>query len=167
MITVLQSGGRFQVTCSSPFAAVRNSAGVITGDSGCDYNADGANNDRPNAPAFTTGSLNYSLNSLVSTGIWTASQFPAPCLGCIGNLGRNTFINPGYANVDLSMQKIFTLPWFMGDKKSSLLFRVDAFNSLNRVDLGGITADMANVNFGKVTSTGPARTFQVGAKFRF
>jgi hypothetical protein len=167
MITVLQTGGRFQVTCSSPFAAVRNSAGVITGDSGCDYNADGTNNDRPMAPTFTPGSLNYSLNSLVSTGIWTASQFPAPCLGCNGNLGRNTFTNPGYANVDLSMQKIFALPWFLGDKKSSLLFRVDAFNSLNRVDLGGITADMANVNFGKVTSVGPARTFQVGAKFRF
>jgi hypothetical protein len=88
-------------------------------------------------------------------------------LGCIGNLGRNTYTNPGYANVDLSMQKIFTLPWFLGDKKSSLLFRVDAFNALNRVDLGGITADMANVNFGKVTGVGSARTFQVGAKFRF
>jgi hypothetical protein len=166
-ITILQTGTRFQVTCSTPFSAVRNSAGTIVGDSGCDWNADGTNNDRPNAPLFTPGSLNYSLNSLVNTGIWTASQFPTPCLGCIGNLGRDTYSNPGYADSDLSMQKTWTMPWFTGDRKSTLLFRVDAFNAFNRVNLSGITADMANVNFGKVTSTGPARTFQLGAKFRF
>jgi hypothetical protein len=65
------------------------------------------------------------------------------------------------------MQKIFSTPWFTGDKKASLLFRVDAFNALNRVNLGGISAGMSATNFGKVTSSGPARTFQVGAKFRF
>lgn len=166
-ITVLQTGGRFQVTCSSPFAAIRNSAGQIVGDSGCDWNADGTNNDRPNAPSFSAGSLNYSLNSLVNTGVFTASQFPAACVGCDGNLGRNTFINPGYANTDMSMLKVFNLPWITGDKKSTLLLRVDAFNAFNRVNLGGITSDMANVNFGKVTSTGSARAFQIGAKFRF
>ena len=167
LITVLQTGTRFQVTCSTPFGAVRNSSGQIVGNSGCDYNADGTNNDRPNAPAFAAGSLNYSLNSLVGTGIWSASQFPAPCLGCSGNLGRNTYSNPGYANNDISIQKIFPVAWFMGDKKADFLVRVDAFNAFNRVNLGGITGDLANVNFGKVTSTGPARTFQLGAKFRF
>jgi hypothetical protein len=137
------------------------------GDSGCDWNADGTSNDRPNAPSFSVSSLNYSLNSLVNAGIFTASQFPAPCLGCNGNLARDTYINPGYANTDMSMLKVFNLPWFTGDKKSTLLLRVDAFNAFNRVNLGGITSDMANVNFGKVTSTGPARAFQLGAKFRF
>jgi hypothetical protein len=169
-ITVLQTGPRFQVTCSSPFAAIRNSAGAIIGDSGCDYNADGTNNDRPNAPSFAASSLNMSLNTLATpgvTGVFTASQFPAPCLGCVGNLGRNTYTNPGYANTDMSMQKIFTTPWFTGDHRASLLVRVDAFNAFNRVNLNGIVSDMANVNFGKVTGTGPARTFQVGAKFRF
>lgn len=65
------------------------------------------------------------------------------------------------------MQKIFNTPWLVGDKKATLLIRVDAFNAFNRVNLGGITADMANANFGRVTSTGPARTFQLGATFRF
>jgi Carboxypeptidase regulatory-like domain len=166
-ITILQTGARFSVTCSLPFAAVRNSAGAIVGDSGCDYNADGTNNDRPNAPSFAAGSLNYSKQSLISTGVFTASQFPAPCLGCVGNLGRNTYSNPGYADTDLSMQKIFTTPWFTGDKTAHLQVRVDAFNAFNRVNLGGITGDLSNVNFGKVTGASPARTFQLGAKFRF
>jgi hypothetical protein len=166
-ITVLQTGTRFSVTCSNPFTAVRNSAGTIVGNSGCDYNADGNTSDRPNAPAFAASQIDMSLNNLINVGAFTASQFPAPCLGCVGNLGRDTYTNPGYADVDLSMQKIFSTPWFTGDKKASLLFRVDAFNALNRVNLGGISAGMSATNFGKVTSSGPARTFQVGAKFRF
>jgi hypothetical protein len=36
------------------------------------------------------------------------------------------------------------------------------------VNLGGIGANLGTTpTFGKVTATGPARTFQVGAKFRF
>ena len=166
-ITVLQTGSRFSVTCSLPFAAVRNSAGAIVGNSGCDYNADGTNNDRPNAPSFAASSLTYSQQSLITTGVFQGSAFGAPCLGCTGNLGRNTYSNPGYANTDLSMQKIFTTPWFTGDKTSHLQIRVDAFNSFNRVNLGGIQGDISNANFGKVTTAGAARTFQVGAKLRF
>jgi hypothetical protein len=111
--------------------------------------------------------LNYSKQSLISTGVFTASQFPAPCLGCVGNLGRNTYSYPGYADTDLSMQKIFTTPWFAGDKTAHLQVRVDAFNAFNRVNLGGITGDLSKVNFGKVTGASPARTFQLGARFRF
>ena len=64
------------------------------------------------------------------------------------------------------MQKIFWLPWFNGDKKSSLAIRVDAFNAFNELNLGVITADKVEVNFGKVTTPGLARAFQPGA-FRF
>jgi hypothetical protein len=167
-ITVLQTGAPYTVTCSNPFAPVKNSAGAIVGNTGCNYNADGDTYARPNAPSFVPSQINMSLNNLVSgPGAFTTSQFPAPCLGCDGNLSRNTYINPGYANTDMSLQRVFNLPWFTGEKKSTLLFRVDAFNSFNRVDLGGISANIASTTFGKVTSTGPARTFQVGAKFRF
>ncbi len=165
-VTIFQTGTRFSVTCSLPFAAIRNSAGAIVGNSGCDYNADGTNNDRPSAPAFAAGSLDYTQQNLIN-GIFTASQFPAPCLGCTGSLGRNTYSNPGYGDSDLSMQRIFTTPWFTGDKTARLLFRVDAFNAFNRVNLGAITGDIASTSFGKVTGASPARTFQVGAKFRF
>lgn len=166
-VTVLQTGSRYSITCSTPFTAIRNSAGAIVGNSGCDYNADGNTSDRPNAPSFVPSQLNMSVNNLINVGAFTASQFPAPCLGCDGNLGRDTYTNPGYADVDLSMQKIFATPWITGDKKGSLLFRVDAFNALNRVNLSGINGGMSSVNFGKVTGSGPARTFQLGAKFRF
>src|SRR5439155_1002822 len=43
-VTILQSGRPFVVNCNTPFSAIRDSAGNITGNSGCDYNADGFNN---------------------------------------------------------------------------------------------------------------------------
>ena len=167
-VTVLQTGSRFSITCSTPFTAIKNASGTIIGNSGCDYNADGNTNDRPNAPAFAASSINMSLNNLVNgPGAFTAAQFPAPCLGCAGNLGRDTYANPGYADVDLSMQKLFHTPWFTGDKKSTLLFRADAFNAFNRVNLGGISGSLNGSSFGRVTNAGSARTFQLGAKLRF
>ena len=48
---MLQSGRPFTVFCGDPFAPVRNGQGVIVGNSGCDYNADGHNYDRPDIPA--------------------------------------------------------------------------------------------------------------------
>jgi hypothetical protein len=167
-ITVLQTGAPFTVTCSLPFTPVKNSAGAIIGNSGCNYNADGDNFARPNAPPVPL-QINYGLNNLVSgAGAFTTSEFPTPCFGCDGNLSRSTYLNPGYANTDMSLQKVWSLPWFTGDRKSSLLLRVDAFNAFNRVNLGGIGANLGSVpTFGKVTATGPARTFQLGAKFRF
>lgn len=60
------------------------------------------------------------------------------------------------------MQKIFWLPWFNGDKKSSLTIRVDAFNAFKELNLGVVTADTAKVNFGKVTTPGLAERFSLG-----
>src|SRR5439155_15794501 len=52
VVTILQAGRPFTVVCTQPFSVVRNAAGVLTANSGCDYNADGFNNDFPNAPSF-------------------------------------------------------------------------------------------------------------------
>src|SRR5437899_1968671 len=69
-----------------------------------DYNADGTNADRPDAPAASIARSGFSKQQFLS-GIFTAADFPKPVLGTDGTLGRNTFRGPGFARVDLSMEK--------------------------------------------------------------
>ena len=47
-VLLAQSGTPYSVFCTRGFVPVRNAAGAIVGNSGCDYNADGTNLDRPN-----------------------------------------------------------------------------------------------------------------------
>lgn len=55
--------------------------------------------------------------------------FSAPCLGCMGNLGRNTFVGPNYWNVDMSVSKTFALR-----ERLNLQFRAEAYNIFNRTN---------------------------------
>jgi hypothetical protein len=163
-VTILQTGNRFSVLCGTPFVAMRDSSGKIVGNSGCDYNADGSNFDRPNAPTFGS-TIDMSKNVLLA-GALKAADFPKPALGQVGNLGRNMYTNPGYANTDLSLMRNFKLPLF--EKGTILQFRAESFNAFNRVNLGGITGDISSVNFGKVTSiTGSPRRYQFGLRLSF
>ena len=157
----------FSVTCNNPFAAVRDSSGRVVGNSGCDYNADGSNFDRPNTPSFGNV-INMDRQTLL-TGVFKASDFPAPAFGLVGNLGRNMYTNPGLADTDLSIMRNFKLPWFKAEK-SDLQFRAETYNAFNRVNLGGISSNMASSTFGRVTSvngSAPPRRFQFGLRFSF
>jgi len=51
-VTILQSGPPFSVICTANFKPVLDGAGAVVGNTGCDYNADGTNYDRPNTPSF-------------------------------------------------------------------------------------------------------------------
>ncbi|HYP08710.1 MAG TPA: TonB-dependent receptor [Bryobacteraceae bacterium] len=160
-VTILQSGSPFTVTCNSAFRAVRDAAGALIGNSGCDYNADGTNFDVPNAPTF--GKLGDLERSDYITGIFQASDFPVPSLGQQGNLGRNTFFGPGYANTDLSLMKNFK-PW---GERFNAQFRAEAFNLFNRVNLLQPVSDLANASFGRSTGSRPGRNLQFGVRLSF
>ena len=162
-VTILQSGTPFTVYCSSPFNPVRNAAGQIVGNSGCDYNADGFDYDVPNAPAFAAQS--YSRQQWLN-GVFAASDFPTPALGQEGNLGRNTYTGPGFANSDVSLSRNFGMPWFAGER-SNLQFRAEIFNAFNRVNLTSVISDTSSVLFGKATATYGARDIQLGLRFSF
>ena len=89
------------------------------GNTGGDYNADGSNYDVPNVPAFGRHLSGRSKDDYLA-GIFgppstAAANFPGPELGVEGNLGRNTYDQPGYNNVDLNIAKSFALPWFFGE----------------------------------------------------
>lgn len=156
-LVILQSGAPFTVFCGSSF-------NFQTPSQGCDWNADGTTNDRPNAPAFGLR-INGPNNSKFIRGVFPASAFPAPALGADGNLGRNTYFGPGYASTDLSLRK--TLGVY--GERLKLQVRADAFNLFNRVNLTGVDGNLsdAGTTFGKSTSTFNSREMQFGLKLIF
>ena len=126
-----------------------------------DYNADGNGGDRPNAPASSVKTSGWSQEEYLA-GIFKASDFPAPPPGQNGNLVRNAYRGPGYADVSLSVSKKFQMT-----ARVTAEFRVDAFNAFNRVNLSDPVTDLSNSNFGKVTSQLNTRAIQLGARLRF
>ena len=164
-ITILQSGSPFRVICRLPFRAVRDANGMIVGNSGCDYNADGYNFDYPNTPSFGNALRGLSRSDYIR-GLFSASDFPAPALGMQGDLGRNTFVGPGYANTDFSFLKSFLIPWFVGDG-AQLQFRAEFFNTFNRVNLAAPVGELSSPLFGRSTSTFAPRNIQFALRLAF
>ena len=184
-IWMLQSGLPFTVYTSKAFEPVcdanpggncTDSTGawipgsVITANAGGDYNADGTNWDTPNVPSFgrhlSGKSKNDYLNGIFGPSATAAAQFPSPALGVEGNLGRNTYDQPGYDNVDLNLSKSFTTPWFFGERLK-LEARGEILNLFNRANLTFVSSDMTSGTFGQATNSLPARTitFHVRASF--
>jgi len=174
-VTILQSGPPFSVICTASFKPVFDTATPpnVIGNTGCDYNADGTNYDRPNTPSFGNTKTGLSRSDYLG-GIFgcggtalCGSIFPSPGLQ-EGNLGRNTFHGPGFANTDFSVIKNLKIPWFIGGEGANLQFRTEFFNVFNRVNLTQVNSDIANLsNFGKSTGTYPARDIQFALRIAF
>ena len=160
-ITILQTGTPFTVFCGASFPT-------------CDYNADGTTNDRPNvASGVPIGG--FSKNQFLNTGVFSCTPttpmcgnlFPAPALGQLGNVGRNTFDGPGYINTDFSATKRTHIPWIVGQEGAQLEFRAEFFNVFNRVNLTGVNNDIAGGGFGFANGAFPARDIQFGLRIEF
>ena len=59
------------------------------------------------------------------------SAFAVPAAGFFGNLGRGTVIDPGVATLDISIVKNTNV-----NERTSVQFRAEAFNALNRANFG-------------------------------
>jgi hypothetical protein len=145
---ILQSGTPLNVT---------NGAAFPRGD----YNADGNAGDRPNAPASSVKQSGWSTDEYLQ-GIFRVSDFPVPAAGQNGNLPRNAFRGPGFAELSLSLSKKFVVT-----TRTSAEFRLDAFNALNRVNLGDPIVDLSNNNFGRSTTQLAPRALQIGLRLRY
>ncbi|MGA2329146.1 MAG: carboxypeptidase regulatory-like domain-containing protein [Bryobacteraceae bacterium] len=145
---ILQKGMPFNIT---------NGASWPKGD----YNADNTTLDRPDAPAASVPRAGWSRSDYL-TGLFPASTFPAPVRGTNGNLGRNVFRGPGFAQTDLSLAKNFKIR-----EKLSSQFRFDAFNAFNRVNLNNPVSDLNNSNFGRSTGADTPRVFQARIRLEF
>ena len=155
--------------CTRGFVPVRNAAGAIVGNSGCDYNADGTNLDRPNAPVLRglAQRLQRRLHRPESSRPRTSR---CPGSGQPGTLGRNTFFGPRYFNVDLALVKGFKI------SRADLQLRVEAFNAFNTVNLYNPVNNLADPLFGSrrqprsgpdLPGLGPRRVLDALHRFRF
>jgi len=168
-----------------PVGTIVNSAGttctqadIDSGDcrnTGGDYNLDGVRNDRPNVAAnsFDPGHDGWANGwgpgyTFKGNGASANGFFSAPCLACIGNEGRNTFVGPSYVSWETSLFKNFKIT-----EKVNMQFRAEAFNVLNHTNFqlpgaGGATNNRTNSgSFGQSGGTFNPRNLQFGLKIRF
>lgn len=150
-IVILQSGQAFTVYTSNQYSA------------GGDYNADGYNYDNPNVPTF--GRTIGTNRSSFLKGLFPASSFPKPAAGTEGNLGRNTYNGPGFAQVNLALERKVRLR-FLGDG-GLFEIRAEFLNAFNRVNLQKPVSDLSNSSFGISTSQFMPRQIQLAAHVRF
>src|SRR5260370_1038468 len=104
-----------------------------------DYNLDGGRNDRMNSTVSGVSGVSHSSwangwgEAKPGGGVYTTSSpnitFSAPCLGCVGNLGRNTFVGPGQWFADMTLSKIFKFT-----ERVNLKFDANAFNIFNHTN---------------------------------
>ena len=95
-------------------------------------------------------------------GLFTVSQFPVPVFGTDGNLGRNTFRGPGFAQVDSSLFKKIPI-----HEKITLQFRAEVFNVFNRVNLYLPNDSLVSALFGRSTAAFQPRQMQFALKLVF
>jgi hypothetical protein len=148
----------------------------VCGNAGGDYLLTRGRNERPSSsvPGFasfshTTWACGWTAGNC--PGVTPQANLPvlsAPCLGCVGNLGRNTFVGPGIWQTDLSLTKNFKLT-----ERFNMKFDASAFNVFNRTNFilaTGGTANKNNIgsgNFGIAGGVLGQRTMQLGIKFSF
>jgi hypothetical protein len=165
-VLIAQSGTPFTVVCNGrSFTPILDSAGRIVGNSGCDYNADGTGNDRPNVPSAGS-TVSGSSNDDFLRGIFKASDFPTPAPGVQGTLGRNTYWGPRYFNVDTSFIKSVRIPWVLGPA-ADVQFRVEAFNIFNNLNLINPINNLSDPLFGRSTSALAGRIVQFSGRLTF
>jgi outer membrane receptor protein involved in Fe transport len=98
--------------------------------------------------------------------------FSTPCLGCAGNLGRNTFVGPGQWFADMSLFKNFKVT-----ERVNLQFRAEGFNVFNHTNFVLANSGQAALetthnqfaigNFGQAGGALNPRNLQFGLKLSF
>lgn len=126
---------------------------------GADYNLDGVPNDRPNA---TADHVNATFAQWASGFNLPANFFSQPCLACVGNLGRNTFVGPGFWSGDVSIFKNFKLA-----EPFRLQFRAEAFNVFNHTNFQIGHNAINDPAFGQAGGTADPRNLQFAIKLTF
>jgi hypothetical protein len=155
---------RARITELVPGACAANAKGFISDPTNCvntggDYNLDGVANDRPNAVANHISATHQQWADGFNL---PPNFFTPPCLPCIGNLGRNTFLGPGYWAADVSVFKKFKL-----SEALQLQFRAEAFNVLNHTNFQIGHNAINDPSFGQAGGTGDPRNLQFAFKLMF
>ena len=90
------------------------------------------------------------------------SAFALPALYTFGSAPRNSVFGPGYANMDVSLAKTWSVAG-----RSELEFRWEVFNLFNRANFDLPNRIFGNPNFGRIFSAKTPREMQFGLRLSF
>jgi hypothetical protein len=91
------------------------------------------------------------------------AAFATPPAFTYGNVGRNSVYGPGMQTLDLAIARAFRL-----SEKANFQFRAEAFNSLNKTNLGTPNRFVNTPQFGTITmAMTPGREIQLSARLSF
>jgi len=89
--------------------------------------------------------------------------FAAPPAFTYGNAGRNSIYGPGLQTMDIALARSFAIK-----EKMKFQFRAEAFNALNKVNLGTPNRFVNEPQFGTITmAMTPGRQIQLSARLSF
>jgi len=119
-----QLGGIFSAQSGPPFTVTLTSDQAHTGDSRTSSNSGGQRPDFVPGPGCSPNAINPGnpFNYI------KVQCFAFPAAGSLGNLGRNTLRGPGMQDYDASLFR----NWHLFHERSTLQFRVEAFNLFNK-----------------------------------
>jgi hypothetical protein len=166
-VAIGQSGQPFSAInfasyCTPPTGTQWGAGNPYPNDCG-DYNADGFNHDYPSLGTAKPGG--FSRKAFLA-GVFPAGSFTTPTIGSQGNEGRNIFRGPGFVNIDATLMKNFSLPWFH-DQRATWQFRGNFYNVINRVNLTNVDYSLTDGSFGKAQDTLQPRMIQLTSRFQF
>lgn len=184
-VTSLQSGTPFSVQNTNPLAisTTGTDGAIITSanyaaelaaghlqyvPTSGDFNADGNNTDYPNVTAYTQKHsrsdylVGHGIFPICSGGALPCGNFALPSFGSEGNEIPNRFLNPGYADTDVTLKKTTRIT-----ERVNLELRLDTFNLFNRVNLTTVDGHIQDTTFGQVSSTYAPRNMLLGARVNF
>jgi hypothetical protein len=141
----IQSGMPFTI---SVFGDTANS-GTVLGENPIRANVTGQ-------PVFGTGTH-------TADDWFNPAAFATPAAFTYGDVGRNTVSGPGMQTMDIALQRAFRIT-----ERLNFQFRGEAFNALNKVNLGTPNRFVNTPQFGTITmAMTPGREIQLSARISF
>jgi hypothetical protein len=107
-----------------------------------------------------TGAPVFGIDTKRPEQWFNPAAFSTPAAYTFGNAGRNTVVGPGMQTLDVAISRGFVM-----SERARLQFRLEAFNALNKVNLGTPNRFVNTAQFGTITeSTTPGRVLQISAR---
>lgn len=96
------------------------------------------------------------------SGYLNPAAFAKPATGQFGDVKKNSFVGPNYADWDASLTRNFRF-----GERPTFQFRAEYFNLLNHTNLGDPTLNLSSSSFGRITSASDPRIAQLSLKLLF
>ena len=99
-------------------------------------------------------------------GLFAYSAFPTPALGRKGALGRSTYDQPGFNNLNFTFGKTITNLWFFGESMK-IQAKGEVFNLFNQSNLTNVSSDLSSGWCGRATNQPAPRSLQIHIRASF